>query len=62
MTWDLNSISNPDIETIIQTSCLSLPSENKCETPKIVAIDAFIDELIEAKETVVAADSQAMIT
>ena len=34
---------------------LSLASEIKCE---IVAIDAFIDELIECKETVAAADSQ----
>ena len=58
-TWDSNGISNPDIETIIQTPCLSLASETKCEITKIVAIDAFIDELIEGKETVVAADSQA---
>ena len=54
-----NDIWNPDIETKIETSCLSLASENKCQTPKIVVIDAFIDELIEGKETVVAADSQA---
>ena len=33
-----------------------LVSENKCETPKIVAIDAFTDELIEDKETSVAVD------
>ena len=57
-TRDSNNISNPDIEKITQTPCLSLASENKCETSKIVAIDAFIDELIEGKETVVAADSQ----
>ena len=37
---------------------LSLASEIKCEITKIVAIDAFIDELIECKETVAAADSQ----
>ena len=39
---DHSNISNPDTKTIIQTPCLSLASENKCETPKIVAIDAFI--------------------
>ena len=48
-TRDSNDISNPDLETIIQTPFLSLALENKCETPKIVAIDAFIDELIEVK-------------
>ena len=57
-TLDSNNISNPHIETINPTPCLSLASENKSETYKIVAIDAFIDELIEGKETVVAADSQ----
>ena len=56
-TWDSDNISNPDIETIIQTPCLSSASENKCETPKIADIDALIDELIESKETVLAADS-----
>ena len=57
-TQHSNNISNPDIETIIHTPCSSLASENKCETPRVVAIDAFIDELIEGKEMVVAADSQ----
>ena len=57
-TEDSNNISNPGIETIIQASCLSLASENTCETPKIVATDAFIDELIEGKEAVAAVDSQ----
>ena len=56
-TWDSDNISNPDIETIIQTPCLSLAWENKCETPKIADIDALIDELIESKETVLATDS-----
>ena len=50
-TRDSNNISNPDIETITQTPCLSLASENKCETSKIVAIDAFIDELIEGRDS-----------
>ena len=59
-TRDLN-ISNPDIETIIQTTCLSLALENKWETPKIVATDGFIDELIQGKETVVATDFRQMI-
>ena len=59
-TRDLN-ISNPDIETIIQTACLSLASENKWGTPKIVATDGFIDELIEGKETAVATDVRQMI-
>ena len=57
-TPDSNNISNPDIETINQTPCLPLASENKSETSKIVAIDAFIDELIEGKETVFASESQ----
>ena len=56
---DSNNISNPDIETINQTPCLSLASENKSETSKIVAIEAFIDESIGGKETVVATDSEA---
>ena len=55
---DSNDISNPDIETKIETPCLSLASENKCETPKILVIDTFIDKLTEGNETVVAADSQ----
>ena len=53
-TRDSNNISNPDP----QTPYLSLVSENKCQTPEIVAIDAFIDELTEGKEIVVARDSQ----
>ena len=56
---DSNNISNPDIETINQTPCLSLASENKSETSEIVAIEAFIDESIGGKETVVATDSEA---
>ena len=58
---DHSNISNPDTKTIIQTPCLSLASENNCETPTIVAIDAFIDELIEGKETVVAAEVRQKI-
>ena len=57
-TQDLNNISNPGIKTIVQAPCLTLASENKCETPKIVAIDAFIDELIEGKEAVATVDCQ----
>ena len=36
-----------------------MASENKSETSEIVAIEAFIDESIGGKETVVATDSEA---
>ena len=57
-TPDSNNVSNPDIEIINQTRCLPLASENKSETSKTVAIDALIDELIEGKETIFAAERQ----
>ena len=33
-----------EVETINQTPCLSLASENKSETSKLVPIDALIDD------------------
>ena len=51
-TRDWNNILNSNIEAIIQTPCLSLASENKCKTRKLVVINAYIGELIEGKETV----------
>ena len=55
LVQNLKQLSLSQIKISSHQLPLSLASEIKCE---IVDIDAFIDELIECKETVAAADSQ----